>query len=97
MFTPTTASDAALDGVPATAAADSPLEQPEPAADELIPAGARTAIPGGAAAARSTAACRFGYPAAAASERADGGASRAREHRAAPRRAGPSAHLRRAC
>ena len=35
MFTPTTASDAALDGVTATGATNSPLEQRERSADEL--------------------------------------------------------------
>ena len=97
MFTPTTASDAALDGVPATAAADSPLEQPEPAADELIPAGARTAIPGGAAAARSAPACRFGNASPVRSGRVDDGAPRTRGIAPRPAFAGPEAHLRRAC
>ena len=66
MLTPTTASDAAIDGVPATTAADSPLEHPEWSADDLIPAGARPAIPGGAAAARSAPACRSSDSAAVA-------------------------------
>ena len=93
---PTTASDAALDGVSATGATNSPLEQRERSADELILARARTAPSSGATAARSAPACRFGDLSAAASERMDGGAPPARELRAAPRRDGPQAHPRRA-
>ena len=78
---------AASDGTIVTTATDRPLEHPESTADDLIPAGACEAVQGGTAAARSSPACRFGYPAAVRSERVDGGAPRAREHNAAPHRA----------